>query len=65
MKRTRQTKFLPTEIQHEASSAYTFQGEDAGYYERQKADQAATKEYLKMQMEEKKMKKEIEKQQDL
>ena len=38
MKRTRQTKFLPTEIQHEASSAYTFQGEDKGYYERQKAD---------------------------
>ena len=56
MKRTRQTKFLPTEIQHEASSAYTFLGEDPNFAARNKADQMATKEYLLMQMEEKKQK---------
>ena len=62
MKRTRQTKFLPTEIQHEASSAYTFVGEDHDFDARKKADMAANREYLLMQMEEKRQKKDMEKQ---
>ena len=65
MKRTRQTKFLATEIQHEASSAYTFQGEDPDYHARNRKDQLANAEYLKMQMEEKAAKKAIAKEQDL